>query len=202
MIIRLLNNKFAVYIYAFLLLTVLIRSSSGLEIQVNQPGTLILSVRLDSVWIDENGNIQSFPKLKSLIRPEYPSIPYISETLVGVSPDAILNYFPDDERVIPISTELKLGTHESPKGMELPDNIPILFQFQEQSQLATLNTFPDIKRRTCAVLKIFPISVDENLNLNPTFFCGLPYTPTIVGTFVELLYILVILAFHPSTSDL
>ena len=157
MITRLLNNTSAVYIYSLLLVPLLIRSSPLLEIQVNQPGTLILSVHLDSVWIDENGTIQTSPKLKSLVQPDQPSIPYISETLAGVFPGATLNYFPGDERLIPISTELKLGTHESPKGMELPDNIPILFQFQEQSQLATLNTVPDIKRRACSVLKIFPI---------------------------------------------
>ena len=161
MIAKLFNKIFAVYFFTFLLFPVSIRPSPGIEIQVNQPGTLILSVRLDSVWINENGSIQTSPKLKSLVRADHPSIPYISETLVGVSSEASLNYFPGEERVIPISTELKLGTHESPKGMELPDNISVTFQSQEHSQLATLNGIPDIKRRPSAVLKIFPISVDE-----------------------------------------
>ncbi|SVB22419.1 uncharacterized protein METZ01_LOCUS175273, partial [marine metagenome] len=127
---------------------------------VNQPGTLILSIHLDSVWISESGTIQTLPKLKSLVQPEQPSVPYISETLVGVSQDAILNYFPDDERLIPISTELKLGIHELPKGMELSDNISIPFQPQDYNQLGTLNGIPDIKNRSSAVLKIFPISID------------------------------------------
>ena len=91
MITRLLNNKSAVYIYSLLLVPLLIRSSPLLEIQVNQPGTLILSVHLDSGWIDENGTIQTSPKLKSLVQPDQPSIPYISETLAGVSSGATLN---------------------------------------------------------------------------------------------------------------
>ena len=161
MIAKLFNKIFAVYFFTFLLFPVSISSSPGIEIQVTQPGTLILSVRLDSVWINENGNIQTSPKLKSLVRPDQPSIPYISETLVGVASDATFNYFPGEERVIPISTELKLGTHESPKGMEIPDNSPVPFQFQEQSQSVTLNAIPEVKRRPSAVLKIFPITIDE-----------------------------------------
>ena len=161
MVIGIIHNTFFKYPFALLVFPLVLLSSPGVEIQVNQPGTLILSVHLDSVWIDENATIQSSPKLKSIVQPDQPLIPYISETLAGVSPGATLNYYPGDEKLIPISTELKLGTHESPKGMELPDNISVTFQSQEQSQLATLNGIPDIKRRPSAVLKIFPISVDE-----------------------------------------
>ena len=136
-------------------------SSPGIEIQVIQPGTLILSVRIDSVWINENGNIQTSPKLKSLVQPDQPSIPYISETLVGVSSGATLNCFPSEETVMPISTQLKLGIHESPKGMELQDNLSAQFQPQDYNQLAVINRIPDIKGIPSTVLKIFPISVDE-----------------------------------------
>ena len=161
MVIGIIHNTFFKYPFALLVFPLVLLSSPGVEIQVNQPGTLILSVHLDSVWIDENATIQSSPKLKSIVQPDQPLIPYISETLAGVSPGATLNYYPGDEKLIPISTELKLGTHESPKGMELPDNISVTFQSQEHSQLATLNGIPDIKRRPSVVLKIFPISVDE-----------------------------------------
>ena len=155
-----INKISTVSFFVFFLFPSLSSSSPSIEIQVNQPGTLILSVHLDSVWISESGIIQTLPKLKSLVQPEQPSVPYISETLVGVSQDAILNYFPDDERLIPISTELKLGIHELPKGMELSDNISIPFQPQDYNQLGTLNRIPDIKNRSSAVLKIFPISID------------------------------------------
>ena len=49
-----------------------------------------------------------------------------------------------------------------PKEWELPDNISVPFQSQEHSRLAILNGIPNIKRRPSAVLKIFPISVDED----------------------------------------
>ena len=135
MVKGIIHNIFFKYPFALLVFPLVLLSSPGVEIQVNQPGTLILSVHLDSVWIDENATIQSSPKLKSIVQPDQPLIPYISETLAGVSPGATLNYYPGDEKLIPISTELKLGTHESPKGMELPDNMPVPFQFQEQSHL-------------------------------------------------------------------
>ena len=155
-----INKISTVSFFVFFLFPSLSSSSPSIEIQVNQPGTLILSVHLDSVWISESGTIQTLPKLKSLVQPEQPSVPYISETLVGVSHDAILNYFPDAQRLIPISTELKLGIHELPKGMELSDNISIPFQPQDYNQLGTLSEIPDIKNRSSAVLKIFPISID------------------------------------------
>ena len=108
MVIGIIHNTFFKYPFALLVFPVVLLSSPGVEIQVNQPGTLILSVHLDSVWIDEYGTIQT-----------------------------------------------------SPKGMVLPDNIYVPFQSQEHSRLATLNGIPNIKRRPSAVLKIFPISVDE-----------------------------------------
>ena len=108
MVIGIIHNTFFKYPFALLVFPVVLLSSPGVEIQVNQPGTLILSVHLDSVWIDEYGTIQT-----------------------------------------------------SPKGMELPVNISVPFQSQEHSRLATLNGIPNIKRRLSAVLKIFPISVDE-----------------------------------------
>ena len=155
-----INKISTVSFFVFFLFPNLSSSSPGIEIQVNQPGTLILSIHLDSVWISESGTIQTLPKLKSLVQPGQPSIPYISETLVGVSSGASLNWFPGEETVIPISTELKLGIHELPKGMELSDNISIPFQPQDYNQLGTLNGIPDIKNRSSAVLKIFPISID------------------------------------------
>ena len=108
MVIGIIHNTFFKYPFALLVFPVVLLSSPGVEIQVNQPGTLILSVHLDSVWIDEYGTIQT-----------------------------------------------------SPKGIVLPDNISVPFQSQEHSRLATLNGIPNIKRRPSAVLKIFPISVDE-----------------------------------------
>ena len=108
MVIGIIHNTFFKYPFALLVFPVVLLSSPGVEIQVNQPGTLILSVHLDSVWIDEYGTIQT-----------------------------------------------------SPKGMVLSDNISVPFQSQEHSRLATLNGIPNIKRRPSAVLKIFPISVDE-----------------------------------------
>ena len=150
-----------VYFFSSLLFPGLSSSSPVIEIQVGQPGTLILSVHIDSVWINESGNIQTSPKLKSLVQPDQPSIPYISETLIGVSSGASLNWFPGEETVIPISTQLKLGIYESPKGMELPDNLSVEFQPQEYNQLAVINRIPDIKKRPSSVLKIFPITVDE-----------------------------------------
>ena len=108
MVIGIIHNTFFKYPFALLVFPVVLLSSPGVEIQVNQPGTLILSVHLDSVWIDEYGTIQT-----------------------------------------------------SPKGIVLPDNISVPFQPQEHSRLATLNGIPNIKRRPSAVLKIFPISVDE-----------------------------------------
>jgi len=108
MVIGIIHNTFFKYPFALLVFPVVLLSSPGVEIQVNQPGTLILSVHLDSVWIDEYGTIQT-----------------------------------------------------SPKGIVLPDNISVPFQPQEHSRLATLNGIPNINRRPSAVLKIFPISVDE-----------------------------------------
>jgi hypothetical protein len=108
MVIGIIHNTFFKYPFALLVFPLVLLSSPGVEIQVNQPGTLILSVHLDSVWIDEYGTIQT-----------------------------------------------------SPKGIVLPDNISVPFQSQEHSRLATLNGIPNIKRRPSAVLKIFPISVDE-----------------------------------------
>ena len=108
MVIGIIHNTFFKYPFALLVFPVVLLSSPGVEIQVNQTGTLILSVHLDSVWIDEYGTIQT-----------------------------------------------------SPKGMVLSDNISVPFQSQEHSRLATLNGIPNIKRRPSAVLKIFPISVDE-----------------------------------------
>ena len=108
MVIGIIHNTFFKYPFALLVFPVVLLSSPGVEIQVNQPGTLILSVHLDSVWIDEYGTIQT-----------------------------------------------------SPKGIVLLDNISVPFQSQEHSRLATLNGIPNIKRRPSAVLKIFPISVDE-----------------------------------------
>ena len=46
-----------------------------------------------------------------MAQPDRPSIPYISETLAGVFLEEMLNYFPDEEKLIPISTELKLKTN-------------------------------------------------------------------------------------------
>ena len=155
-----INKISTVSFFVFFLFPNLSSSSPVIEIQISQPGTLILSVHIDSVWINESGNILTSPKLKSLVQPDQPSIPYISETLIGVSSGASLNWFPGEETVMPISTELELGTHESPKGMELPDNISIPFQPQELNQLVVINRIPDIKRRPSAVLKIFPISID------------------------------------------
>ena len=108
MVKGIIHNIFFKYPFALLVFPLVLLSSPGVEIQVNQPGTLILSVHLDSVWIDEYGTIQT-----------------------------------------------------SPKGIVLPDNISVPFQSQEHSRLATLNGIPNIKRRPSAVLKIFPISVDE-----------------------------------------
>ena len=108
MVIGIIHNTFFKYPFALLVFPVVLLSSPGVEIQVNQPSTLILSVHLESVWIDEYGTIQT-----------------------------------------------------SPKGIVLPDNISVPFQSQEHSRLATLNGIPNIKRRPSAVLKIFPISVDE-----------------------------------------
>ena len=108
MVKGIIHNIFFKYPFALLVFPVVLLSSPGVEIQVKQPGTLILSVHLESVWIDEYGTIQT-----------------------------------------------------SPKGIVLPDNISVPFQSQEHSRLATLNGIPNIKRRPSAVLKIFPISVDE-----------------------------------------
>ena len=92
MVKGIIHNIFFKYPFALLVFPLVLLSSPGVEIQVNQPGTLILSVHLDSVWIDENATIQSSPKLKSIVQPDQPLIPYISETLAGVSPGATLNY--------------------------------------------------------------------------------------------------------------
>ena len=187
MITRLLNKIFTVYFFIGLLFPVLSNSSPGIEIEVIQPGTLILSVRIDSVWVNENGNIQTSPKLKSLVQPDQPSIPYISETLVGVSSGATLNCFPSEETVIPISTQLKLGIHESPKGMELQDNLSGQFQPQNYNQLAVINRIPDIKRRPSAVLKFFRC-FDRNSVSFSAFIkwgkirCGLQFSKSSSGT--------------------
>ena len=103
MVKGIIHNIFFKYPFILLVFPLILLSSPGIEIQINQPGTLILSVHLDSVWVDENGAIQTSPKLKSSVHPGQPSVPYISEILVGVVQDAILNYFHDDERLIPIS---------------------------------------------------------------------------------------------------
>ncbi len=159
-----IHKIFFNYLFAFLVFSLTLLASPVIELQVNQPGTIILSVHLDSVWISENGLIKTTPQLKSFIQPDHPSIPYVSETLVGVSPSAIINYFPGDERIIPISTDFKLGTTETPKGMNFSDDDVITFLFQEQDQLAILNSFSDIKGRQCSGLKIFPISIiNENV---------------------------------------
>ena len=62
MVIGIIHNTFFKYPFALLVFPVVLLSSPGVEIQVNQPGTLILSVQLDSVWIDEYGTIQTSPK--------------------------------------------------------------------------------------------------------------------------------------------
>ena len=115
MVKGIIHNIFFKYPFALLVFPLVLLSSPGVEIQVNQPGTLILSVHLDSVWIDENATIQSSPKLKSIVQPDQPLIPYISETLAGVSPGATLNYYPGDEKLIPISTELNWEPMNHPR---------------------------------------------------------------------------------------
>lgn len=152
------------YFLAILVLPLTLSSTPVIDIQVNQPGTIILSVQLETVWIDANGLIQSLPQLKSFKQPNHPSIPYVSETLVGVPSSAIVNIFPGDERTTPILTNLQLGIHESPKGMELEDNEVITSYFQEQNQIASLYSYPDIKGRQSSGLKVFPISIgNENV---------------------------------------
>ena len=46
-----------------------------------------------------------------MAQPDLQSIPYISETLAGVFLEEMLNYFPGEEKLIPISKELKLRTN-------------------------------------------------------------------------------------------
>jgi len=101
------DGQKSIFFLLFLVLSTVLLSTPRITIQVNQPGNLILTAEIDSVWVGNDYRIHTSPKLKSWIRPDYVTLPYFSETLVGVPSTAQIIWFPGEERHISISNQLK-----------------------------------------------------------------------------------------------
>ncbi len=157
------DGQKSIFFLLFLVLSTVLLSTPRITIQVNQPGNLILTAEIDSVWVGNDYRIHTSPKLKSWIRPGYVTLPYFSETLVGVPSTAQIIWFPSEERHISVSHQLTNAISEAPKGMNLSSNDVPQPMVHESGDIVELVSHPSIKGNQCSVLKIYPISHSDGI---------------------------------------
>jgi len=133
--------------------------SDAIQIKDSRPGTLILELKIDSLWTtSEKGKILTNPKLKLYNAPQYPKIPYFKDVLVGVPSNAKINIYSSDKKsggsFFPkINNEdiLKLSDEKIPIEKIFTGNFP--------SNQVKLTSTEAINGQVASIIEIFPINI-------------------------------------------
>ena len=158
------------------LLVVFLRGST-VTVLSNRPGLLTLEIQIDSVWVDENGEVRTQPALSRYQVPGLPELPYVTEVLLEVPENAKVNVYQSQERQIS-GARVPVTGRESAKGIDLQRPLHSRVGSAFPGQVARIQKTVSLRGHEAVVLEVFPVRiVGEKLLWNQRLTVQLRWQP-------------------------
>ncbi|MFH1851996.1 MAG: C25 family cysteine peptidase [Candidatus Neomarinimicrobiota bacterium] len=129
-----------------------------MQIVMNRPGLLVLEVAIDTVFIKNQSEIITAPALEQSLVPGYPAMPVVAEVIVGVPPDATVEFFTDAAHTIsglvPVVT-----LQEQAKGIEYTVAGPTWNGSPYPAVNVQLTDAGRIRGHTSSILRVNPVLI-------------------------------------------
>jgi len=133
-------------------------ASEALSILNSEPGLMIIEIKTDSLFIDENNNINITPFTNNQSNSGLPIIPQIQEVLINVPSTANIDVFFDSEKTIDAFTP-SIQTNESAKGIDYTIHAESWNGEIFPQSIVNLSSSPDIRGNTASVLTVYPVQI-------------------------------------------
>ncbi len=134
--------------------------ATGLAIQANQPGLLILNLQIDSLWV-EDGHIYTIPAGQVRSEAGYPQIPHFTEVFVNLPDNANINVIADEATAI-TNSSVEISPTETAKGMDYSVETANWDGSLYPGYLHAQRSAGSIRGNTGLAISVYPVQVGNN----------------------------------------
>ncbi len=183
------SGKHSVLFFLLLLLIEIpaLMASDNLTVLVNQPGTLVIEITIDTLTAN-NGAIYTTPNLSKEIRSGYPILPVIKDVLVGVPASTSMEIYTDKGMVlddlVPVTAD-----REQAKGIDFVFEATTWDGSKYPENIVLLSSKGEIQGHASSAISIFPAQIKgakltwyKSITVKLTWAVQENYTPQLFST--------------------